>query len=104
MTDLKVKWCIYKAPLSQMSQRRFTMINLPPADWKHTQAQIAAASKQSMHAGTHFTLKWTFPAEVNFIPPSAEPGMDPGTLGSEDRDLTSAPTPPLERAKVTTLR
>ena len=36
-------------------QRRFTMINLPPADWKHIQAQIAAASKQSMHAGTHFT-------------------------------------------------
>ena len=31
------------------------MINLPPADWKRTQAQIAAASKQSMHAGTHFT-------------------------------------------------
>ena len=30
------------------------MINLPPADWKHIQAQIAAASKQSMmHAGTH---------------------------------------------------
>ena len=31
------------------------MISLPPADWKHIQAQIAAASKQSMHAGTHFT-------------------------------------------------
>ena len=31
------------------------MINLPPADWMHTQAQIAAASKRSMHAGTHFT-------------------------------------------------
>ena len=31
------------------------MINLPPADRKHIQAQIAAASKQSMHAGTHFT-------------------------------------------------
>ena len=29
------------------------MINLPPADWKHIQAQIAAASKQSTHAGTH---------------------------------------------------
>ena len=29
------------------------MMNLPPADWKHIQAQIAAASKQSMHAGTH---------------------------------------------------
>lgn len=30
------------------------MINLPPADWKPIQAQIAAASKQSMmHAGTH---------------------------------------------------
>ena len=29
------------------------MINLPPADWKHIQVQIAAASKQSMHAGTH---------------------------------------------------
>ena len=47
----KKKWCIYIAPLSQTSQRRFTMINLPPADWKHIQAQIAAASKQSMHAG-----------------------------------------------------
>ena len=54
-TDLKVKWCIYKAPLSQMSQRRFTMINLPPSYWKHIQAQIAAASKKPMHAGTHFT-------------------------------------------------
>ena len=43
------------APSSQTSQRRFTMINLPPADWKHIQAQMAAASKQSMHAGTHFT-------------------------------------------------
>ena len=32
------------------------MINLPPADWKHIQAQIAAASKQSMHAGTQFHL------------------------------------------------
>ena len=51
----KVKWCIYIAPLSLTSQGRFTMINLPPADWKHIQAQIAAASKQSMHAGTHFT-------------------------------------------------
>ena len=51
----KVKWCIYIAPLSLTSQRRFTMINLPPANWKHIQAQIAAASKQSMHAGTHFT-------------------------------------------------
>ena len=28
------------------------MINLPPADWKHIQTQMAAASKQSMHAGT----------------------------------------------------
>ena len=45
---------LYSA-LSLTSQRRFTMINLPPADWKHIQAQIAAASKQSMHAGTHFT-------------------------------------------------
>ena len=35
--------------------KRFTMINLPPVDWKHIQVQIAAASKQSMHAGTHFT-------------------------------------------------
>ena len=52
---VKVKWCIYIAPLSQTSQRRFTMINLPPADWKHIQAQMAAASKQSMHAGTRFT-------------------------------------------------
>ena len=51
----KVKWCIYIAPLSLTSQRRFTMINLAPADWKHIQAQIVAASKQSMHAGTHFT-------------------------------------------------
>ena len=51
----KVKWYIYIAPLSQTSQRRFTMINLPPADWKHIQAQMAAAFKQSMHAGTHFT-------------------------------------------------
>ena len=51
----KVRWCIYIAPSSLTSQRRFTMINLPPADWKHIQAQIAAASKQSMHAGTHFT-------------------------------------------------
>ena len=48
----QLKWCIYIAPLSQTSQRRFTMINLPPADWKHIQAQMAAASKQSMHAGT----------------------------------------------------
>ena len=31
----KVNWCIYIAPLSPTSQRRFTMINLPPADWKH---------------------------------------------------------------------
>ena len=31
------------------------MMNLPPADWKHIQAQIAATPKQSMHAGTHFT-------------------------------------------------
>ena len=45
---------LYSA-LITTSQRRFTMINLPPADWKHIQAQIAAASKQSMHDGTHFT-------------------------------------------------
>ena len=51
----KVRWCICIAPLSLASQRRFTMINLPPEDWKHIQAQIAAASKQSMHAGTQFT-------------------------------------------------
>ena len=54
-SKVKVMWCIYIAPLSLTSQRRFTMINLPPADWKHIQAQIAAASKQSMHAGTRFT-------------------------------------------------
>ena len=52
---VQVKWCIYTAPVLHTSQRRFTMINLPPADWKHIQTQIAAASKQSMHAGTHFT-------------------------------------------------
>ena len=51
----EVKWCIYIVPLSQTSQKCFTMINLSPADWKHIQAQMAAASKQSMHAGTHFT-------------------------------------------------
>jgi len=49
------KWCIYIVPLSQTSQKCFAMINLPPADWKHIQAQMAVASKQSMHAGTHFT-------------------------------------------------
>ena len=31
------------------------MIYLPPADWKHIQAQNGAAYKQSMHAGTLFT-------------------------------------------------
>ena len=29
------------------------------------------------------------------IPVSAEPGMEPGTLGLEGRDLTTGPTPPL---------
>ena len=42
------------------------MINLPPADWKHIQAQIAAASKQSMHAGTHFTDLERMESWVNF--------------------------------------
>ena len=42
------------------------MINLPPADWKHIQAQIAAASKQSMHAGTHFTDLRRMESWVNF--------------------------------------
>ena len=42
------------------------MINLPPADWKHIQAQIAAASKQSMHAGTHFTDLGRMESWVNF--------------------------------------
>ena len=51
----EVKWCIYIVPLSQTSQKCFAMINLPPADRKHIQAQMAVASKQSMHAGTHFT-------------------------------------------------
>ena len=54
------------APLSLTSQRRFTMINLPPADWKQIQAQIAAASKQSMHAGTHFTDLGRMESWVNF--------------------------------------
>ena len=45
---------LYSAFITK-SQRRFTMINLPPADWKHIQAKIAAASKQSMQSGTHFT-------------------------------------------------
>ena len=45
---------IYSALITR-SQRHFTVIKLPPVDWKHIQAQIAAASKQSMHAGTHFT-------------------------------------------------
>ena len=62
----KVRWCIYIAPLSLTSQRRFTMINLPPADWKHIQAQIAAASKQSMHAGTQFTDLGRMESWVNF--------------------------------------
>ena len=30
------------------------------------------------------------------IPVSAEPGMEPGTLGLEGRDLTTVPTPPLD--------
>ena len=62
----KVKWCIYVAPLSQTSQRRFTMINLPPADWKHIQAQMVATSKQSMHAGAHFTDLGRMESWVNF--------------------------------------
>ena len=48
-------WCIYIAPLSQTSRKRFTMINLPPSELEALQVQIAAASKQSMHASTHFT-------------------------------------------------
>ena len=43
------------------------MMNLPPADWKHIQAQIAAASKQSMHAGTHFTDLGRLKVTVFFI-------------------------------------
>ena len=31
------------------------MISLPPANRKHIEVQVAAASNQSMHAGTHFT-------------------------------------------------
>ena len=31
------------------------MISLPPADRKHIKAPQAAASNQSMYAGTHFT-------------------------------------------------
>ena len=65
---------LYSA-LSLMSQRRFTMINLPPADRKHIQAQIAAASKQSMHAGTHWWYKYELLAmerlptcHVTFLP------------------------------------
>ena len=74
------------------------MINFPPADWKHIQAQIAAASKQSMHAGTHFTdlgkLSELYrERRLPNIPVSAEPGMEPGTLGLEGRDLTTGPTP-----------
>ena len=56
---------LYSAFITK-SQRRFTMINLPPADWKHIQAQIAAASKQSMHAGTHFTDLGRMESWVNF--------------------------------------
>ena len=42
---------LYSAFITNVSKA----INLPPADWKQIQAQMAAASKQSMHAGTHFT-------------------------------------------------
>ena len=55
MQEVSSKVVYLYSALITTSQRRFTMINLPPADWKHIQAQIAAASKQSMHAGTHFT-------------------------------------------------
>ena len=42
------------------------MINLLPVDWKHIQAQMAAASKQSMHAGTHFPDLRRMESWVNF--------------------------------------
>ena len=47
---VKVKWCICIAPFPyEDAQRRFTMINSPPADRKH----IEASSKCSM-----YMLRW----------------------------------------------
>ena len=47
------------------------MINLSPADWKHIQAPMAAASKQSMHAGTYLVTKFNkmayFGVEFNSV-------------------------------------
>ena len=77
----KVKWYIYIAPF------------------------LAAASKRSMCGGTHFTDPERMESRVNFsgkegqpnIQRSTRPGVEPGISGLGGRDLTTAPTLPLEQ-------
>ena len=77
------------------------MISLPPADRKHLWAQVAAASKWSMYAGTHFTDPGRMESWVNFsgkeghpnIQPLTRPGIEPGTSGLGDRDLNHCANP-----------
>ena len=42
------------------------MISLPPADREHIKVPLAAASKQSMYAGTHFINPGRMESQVNF--------------------------------------
>ena len=77
------------------------MISLPPADQKHTKAQVAAASNWSMYAGTHLTDPGRMESCVNFsgkeghpnIQPSTRPGIELETSGLGGKDLNHCANP-----------
>ena len=79
------------------------MISLPPANRKHIQASLAAASKWSMYAGAHFTDSKRMESRVNVsrkeghpntcIQPSTRLGIELGTSGLGDRDLNHCANP-----------
>ena len=55
------------------------MIISPPADQKHIQAPLTAASKQSIYAGTHFADPERMESGVNFSRKEGHPNIQPLT-------------------------
>ena len=86
------------------------MISLPSADRKHIYRHLW----QPLQSGPCILVfilpipegwkaEWTLAGKkvTQIIQPSTRPGIEPGSLGLGDRDLTTAPTPPLYTAKYT---
>ena len=84
------KWCIYIEPLSQVSKALYNDQFTPSGLEAYTACWYSFYQPRKDGKLSELQRERRSPN----IPLSAEPGMEPGTLGLEGRDLTTAPTPP----------